>query len=382
MGRGGAAAQAHAWLRPSPHASRPSASLPPAAAQVRIAQQSSDDVCLAHALAALCQLLDATTPGTITSISQSPGASPAARHYSQLGQLLRRCLRRSEELQLPHLVAFTHLALARFELLHPMQPPAVAESAGEGSSGTAAAAAGEPPCSSSVAVAGAARDVAHLHLAARLAAAVPVAPAPAADTTGAMVYSCSARVLQGVGDLFTSAAPLFSPRLQGAWEHAGAASTRRLYAAAATEPLHVPAAACRAGSQTASAAEVERLAGGAHLLQAASWELRGSRHLSQAHALCCLDSFGDVARAEDQCTALAQLATSVAASHGYAAAEQLLAAADERFPHSQSPVLAGARLAIAHERALHRGDIHAAMDLAAQMVALASPTDSTDIMLR
>lgn len=31
----------------------------------------------------------------------------------------RRCLARSEELQLPHLVAFSRLALARFQMLHP-----------------------------------------------------------------------------------------------------------------------------------------------------------------------------------------------------------------------------------------------------------------------
>lgn len=49
-------------------------------------------MCLAHALASLCQILDAATPGTIMSVSQAPGASPAARHHSQLGQLLRRCL--------------------------------------------------------------------------------------------------------------------------------------------------------------------------------------------------------------------------------------------------------------------------------------------------
>lgn len=140
--------------------------------------------------------------------------------------------------------------------------------------------------------------------------------------------------------------------------------------------LHFP------GMQASSAAEVERLAGGAHLLQAAAWELRGSRQLSQAHVLACLDTFGDVASAEDQCCALAQLAVSVAASHGYAAAEQLLAAADERFPQAQSRQLAGARLAIAHDRALARRDLHAAFDLAAQMSALASPTDSTDITLR
>ena len=134
--------------------------------------------------------------------------------------------------------------------------------------------------------------------------------------------------------------------------------------------------------QASAASELECLAGGAHLLQAAAWELRGSRALSQVHALTCLDAFGDVAGAEDQATALAQLATSVAAAHGYRAAEQLLAAADERLPAAQSRVLRAARLAIAHDRALHRRDLHAAMDIAAQMAALASPTDSTDILLR
>lgn len=142
-------------------------------------------------------------------------------------------------------------------------------------------------------------------------------------------------------------------------------------------PCHSPA-----GRQASSAAEVEHLAGGAHLLQAAAWELRGSRHLSQAHALACLDAHRGTARAPEQCTALAQLATSVAAQHGYAAAEALLAAADERFPRSDSRVLAAARLAVAHDRALHRRDLHAAMDLATQMAALASPTDSVDILLR
>jgi hypothetical protein len=61
--------------------------------QVRIAQQNGDHVCLAHALALLCQVLGDTTPTTITALSRAPGASPAARHQAQLAQLLRRCLR-------------------------------------------------------------------------------------------------------------------------------------------------------------------------------------------------------------------------------------------------------------------------------------------------
>ncbi|KAL4854908.1 Anaphase-promoting complex subunit 5 [Chlorella vulgaris] len=315
---------------------------------VRIAQQASDDTCLAHALALLCLVMGATTPGTITSVSQLPGASPAAAHHSQLGQLLRRCLRRSEELQLPHLVAYSRLALARFQLLHPHQPPPAAGT-DDGSGAAAAGAAGSggsgssPPCSSSVAVAAALRDTAHLHMATRLAASTPAVPPLASG-------AASARVLRGVGDLFTSTASLFAPSM--------------------------------AGMQSSAATEVEHLAAGAHLLQAAAWELRGSRQLSQAHSLACLAGSGGVARAEEQCTAFAQLATSVVAAHGYQAAQQVLAAADERFPLGQSRVLAAARLAIAHDRALHRLDLHAAMDLAAQMAALASPTDSTDMGLR
>jgi hypothetical protein len=180
-------------------------------------------------------------------------------------------------------------------------------------------------------------------MATRLAASTPAVPPLASG-------AASARVLRGVGDLFTSTASLFAPSM--------------------------------AGMQSSAATEVEHLAAGAHLLQAAAWELRGSRQLSQAHSLACLAGSGGVARAEEQCTAFAQLATSVVAAHGYQAAQQVLAAADERFPRGQSRVLAAARLAIAHDRALHRLELHAAMDLAAQMAALASPTDSTDMGLR
>jgi hypothetical protein len=136
--------------------------------------------------------------------------------------------------------------------------------------------------------------------------------------------------------------------------------------------------------QASVAAEVEQLAASAHLLQAACCELCGSRHLAQIHALSCwqLPASSSEASAQTQCTALAQLATSLAATHGYAAAEAVLAAADERFPLAQSRELAGARLAIAHDRALHRSEVHAAFDVVAQMAALANPTDSTDIELR
>jgi hypothetical protein len=110
----------------------------------------------------------------------------------------RRLCRRSQALQLPHLVAFALLALARFELLHPHQP--ASGGTGRGSS--------DAPCSSSLAVAGALQDVQHLHMATQLAAAVPLPPPLSSGAS-------SARVLQGVGDHFASTASLISPSLQG-----------------------------------------------------------------------------------------------------------------------------------------------------------------------
>lgn len=78
-------------------------------AAVRVAQQSSDDVCLAHALASLCHLLaEAPSPGATPGAPAAGGdqRGPAEAHRQQLLLLLRTCLRRAHELRLPHLVAF------------------------------------------------------------------------------------------------------------------------------------------------------------------------------------------------------------------------------------------------------------------------------------
>lgn len=312
--------------------------------QVRIAQQSSDDACLAHALASLCQILDATTPGTITSVGGARGPPPAARHHAQLARLLQRCLRRAEELQLPHLVAYALLALARFELLHGAVPTHSGGDGGGGGSKAEGGAAAPPTRPAAVAVGRALRDAAHLHLAAALAAALPAA-LPMATGLAA------ARVLRGAPELFGGAgADVFGPNT--------------------------------AGQQAACTAEVEQLAGSAHLLRAACWEQCGSRALAQAHALIYLDAYGSLGRTQDQCTALAALATSVAASDGPTAAEEVLAVADAAFPHAESRALAMARLCIAHDRALARRQLAHALALAQQMTGLACPTDATDIGLR
>lgn len=64
------------------------------------------------------------------------------------------------------------------------------------------------------------------------------------------------------------------------------------------------------------------------------------------------------------------------------AAEQVLAVADAKFPASQSKALRCCRLAIAHDRALHRRELRRAGEIAGQLAAMASPTDNTDIDIR
>ena len=56
--------------------------------------------------------------------------------------------------------------------------------------------------------------------------------------------------------------------------------------------------------------------------------------------------------------------------------------AEAACPASNSKALQAARLALAHERALHHGDISAAMHLAAAMCALPDPTGATELQLR
>ncbi|EFJ22492.1 hypothetical protein SELMODRAFT_104828 [Selaginella moellendorffii] len=83
--------------------------------------QNNDDACLAHSLAALCHLLsevgvaaEVTKAGAIGDFDRSIGPQLAAQQHLLLS--LKRCLKRALELKLPNLVAFSRLALAKFDL--------------------------------------------------------------------------------------------------------------------------------------------------------------------------------------------------------------------------------------------------------------------------
>lgn len=204
---------AKSWM-PPPQAPSPASARHPAPAPLP-GTSASWASCCGGALGGLSGWVDG--PGACRSCAPPPVwlalplpphllGNAHARRFARVIAVAPR--RRSEELQLPHLVVFSRLSLARFQLLHPHQPAAAAPgAAAAGTAGTGVSS--EQPCTSSLAVAGAQRDAAHLHMATCLAAATPPAP-PAGSGTA------SARVLRGVADLFTASSLLFGPSMQGA----------------------------------------------------------------------------------------------------------------------------------------------------------------------
>ena len=84
--------------------------------------QNNDDNCLAYTLAAICDLLSEigvpSRNGMIGSshTATSTGLGTSLSTQQQLLVLLQRSLKRAESLKLTRLVAFNHLALAKFSL--------------------------------------------------------------------------------------------------------------------------------------------------------------------------------------------------------------------------------------------------------------------------
>ena len=365
---------------------------------VRIAQQRGDDAVLVNALAILCQIMDMTTPGTITGVGDvdsNIGRIAAARHYSQLRGLLKRLLHRARQMKMPHLVAYATLVMASSEFIRRFDPvalgkkvPPVGSSTGGGSGSggggftlphtttttatttnkTTTAVADvwsqnlfkecEPAINTGFAV----QDTAHLDLAASLAAATPATP-PAPSAAGSSAGNASARILRGVADLFTVASDIYGPALSG------------------SEVL------------TSCAQEVGKKSGSALLLRSACWTVCGNTRLAKAQALAYIHAhphninYNTSSTTEETLVAFAQLAASIAAESGPAAALPLLeTVSNTLFPSSSSTPSSLSfqctKLGICHDRALHRGNLALAQQISAEMTALASPTDATDISLR
>jgi anaphase-promoting complex subunit 5 len=383
---------------------------------VRTAQQNGDEVSLAHALAAFCSLC-ASAEGPLASLEGSPagdttagsgdgfggpGRPGKARTSSERGGgfggggggnggggigggfeaaedlrlLLHRCVQQARELQLPHLMAYSDLALARYRAMRP--PPgglpntsgagAEADSVGGGgdSSSTAAAAArvaASPPTTTASAV----RHVEELHHAVALGAAAPPTSAAAALAAAAE----SATITAGGAAATTGAVDLYPP----------------------PKGLHLSAVTLAAASE----AVMEALSGGAGVLFAAVWDAHGVPSMARVCALRHLhcdatrgsrstaSTTGNMeaaAAAGDTAAALASLVCHASVHHGPSAAAEVLASATARFPHDRmapaTPHLVGARARAAHDTAVMRGDAKAAADTARVLAALAPSSAAVD----
>lgn len=80
---------------------------------MRAAQQSNDDLLLTQALALLTQLLERRRAGGAMTSGGDAGAGAETGADERVDRMLVRCAQRAAELRLPHLLAFSTLALAR-----------------------------------------------------------------------------------------------------------------------------------------------------------------------------------------------------------------------------------------------------------------------------
>lgn len=125
-----------------------------------------------------------------------------------------------------------------------------------------------------------------------------------------------------------------------------------------------------AASQPAAAAALASLASAGHLLQSAAWHAYGCSSLAHLHAVIHLACYAEASSPDDRACAYAQLAQLAAARRGAAAAQQLIASVEPQFELEVPAPLAAVKLALAHDAALARGELHVALAACEEMALL------------
>ncbi|XP_024372271.1 anaphase-promoting complex subunit 5 [Physcomitrium patens] len=305
---------------------------------VRIAQQYNDDACLAHALAALCHLLfdvgaanEAYAKGESAGL-RDVGAGPSLGIQQQLLLLLRRCLRRSLELKLSQLVAFSRLALAKFYLKHVRRFSSLGGLENGGELGTS--------------------------------------PLEVCKTLRLSPYLLGDSISNGI-----------SPHVA----ISGTTNQQRGNGMNINQPLTAPgtmaggAWTSLTGRLGRTSDAVVKLAGTSHLLRAASWELYGSVPLVRVSALIHATCYADVASSDDVLLSYIKLAQHQAAFKGYAAAQSAFEVAAKRFPAAANSLVRTAQLQLVHDHALYRGELKLAQVACGELAASASPVFGVDM---
>ncbi|XP_024536915.1 anaphase-promoting complex subunit 5 isoform X1 [Selaginella moellendorffii] len=292
---------------------------------VRIAQQNNDDACLAHSLAALCHLLsevgvaaEVTKAGAIGDFDRSIGPQLAAQQHLLLS--LKRCLKRALELKLPNLVAFSRLALAKFDLQHVRRLPLIGGLRSSEQLGTSPV------------------DVCKT---------LRISPYLLGDLVHSMSSSGSQRITSGA---FGQA-----PGMPGNTQ------TGRL------GPL---------------SESLLKLAGSSYLLRSCSWELYGSDPMMRASTLVHAYCYSKSASADDLSVAYVKLAHHLAAHKGYRVALTALEQAMKKFPLHARSSLRSVQLQFIHSQAINRGNTRLAWVACSELAAMASPVLGVDMELK
>jgi len=377
---------------------------------LRLAQQHNDQWCLLHGLAGLCRLLSCAAPGAPGLPAETLTSLKHGSLHVQLLRLLRRCVERGHELKAPHITATARLALAKFHLLHTVQPsddpaatPSSSTPALDGNGMQSGSGAGMADASSEEGVGGLAGRAGMFgegwgRLGA--AAAVQKGKATSASTTPGEgvrvippVYMAAtardvamlhhAATLEAVGPdppRTTAAAAAAASGSTGAAAAAAGMPVRGpLGAEVFSGPCVFPHASTRATAPAAAAA-TQQVVGSSHLLLAGSWlDLLGSSTLAATHTIIYLACYGTSARVDDTGLALAQVIANAAKHRGARAAQQACAVSERLLPNSMCRPLLAVRAGLRHDLALAHGDERAAEDAVGEVAAVADPAPFLDM---
>lgn len=296
---------------------------------IQQAQQASDNSCLAHILAALGYLLSEVCvsrnsgnfdTGIPPGIDIEAGCSLAVQQ--QLPMLLKRCLSRATDLKLIHLVIFSRLALAKFDLKHVQRS--------------------------------------RLSFGLKVSPKLRTFPIDVFKDLRLSCYALSESGIDPTSTLTGSTSSDLSGRLRGS-----------LLTRSGSSKIHGPISR-----------SILQLAGNSFLLRSTSWEMYGSAPLVRLNALVHAICYADAASADDLCLAYVKLIQHLAIFKGYKEAFAALDLAEKKFSSVYKSRIQLLKLQLIHDRALHRGEIKLAQLVCNQLTALASPLSAVDMDLK
>ncbi|THU48371.1 hypothetical protein C4D60_Mb09t25520 [Musa balbisiana] len=278
--------------------------------------------------------------GSPYSLGTTNGLGTPLSTQQQLLVLLKRSLERADHLKLTNLLAFNHLALAKFDLKHVKKPLL---SFGPKASMKLRT------CPTSV--------CRELRLSSRVLSEFGGDGLLQLNDTGAFSTSWL-KNLSVVGNPWLK--KLQKPRNLSVNDY----DTFQFYA----QPNPMP------GS-------VLQLAGASYLLRATSWEHYGSAPLVRMNALVYATCFADAASSSELSLAYVKLIQHLSVFKGYTEAFNALKLAEDKFSVSSTHIRL-LKLQLLHERALHRGNLQEAQQVCDQFGVLASSVTGVDMELK